>query len=365
MTEQEWIDNDAALAAFMAQAPSAAVVGLDTEFMRTDTLYARLALVQINIAGHTALLDAPKLRSPATLAARLRDPANVCVVHSASEDLEALGGIVAEGPANLFDTQIAAALAGLGQGLSYQKLVAALFGIDLTKGETRSDWMQRPLSASQREYAAQDVEYLPRIHALLAETLATLGRSEWLAEDCRRLVEKVCRSEPDTQPQRAYPRAADWPQAAQALLRRVLLWRDDTARALNKPRPWVLDDAHMLDLAAHPAHDGAELFERCKGLRALRSPQRQQLLDVLQAPLTAEDMNIAPIPPPLTTAQRRTVSELRDTVATLATSLNIPDSLLCPRRHLEALVADKVWPTALEGWRKPLLFDALMNRLDP
>ncbi|HMM57829.1 MAG TPA: HRDC domain-containing protein [Rudaea sp.] len=359
----DWISNEPDLAAWISAQPVASVIGLDTEFMRTDTFYARLALVQAGIGDRIGVIDAPALHEHAALAARLADPRTTCVMHSASEDLEALSTILPDGPANLFDTQIAAAMTGFGAGLSYQKLVAALIGVDLPKGETRSDWLKRPLTQSQLDYAAQDVEHLAQVHALLAQKLDALGRGEWLVEDSRRLVEKVCRAGPDPQPQRAYPRAFDWPREAQAMLRRVLLWREATARAIDKPRSWILDDARILDLAANPPRDGADLFERCKGLRALRGPQREELLGVLHAPLTAQDLDFTPIPPPLSGAQRRTVSGLRDAVAAIAQTLDIPDGLLCPRRHLETLVADGIWPSTLEGWRKPLLHDALMAYL--
>jgi ribonuclease D len=365
----EWIDTAPALQAWIAQQPPHSLIGLDTEFMRTDTFRPKLALIQANIGGAIALLDAPKIwkdpnnSTPDALAARLRDPACLCVMHSASEDLEALAGIVPDGPAVLFDTQIAAAMAGLGAGLSYQKLVALLLSIDLPKAETRSDWLQRPLTAAQLEYAAQDVVHLPQLHALLAEKLAALGRSDWLAEDCRRLIERVCRAVPDTQPQRAFRGAADWPRESQALLRRVLLWRDASARTLDKPRPWILDDAHALNLSAQPPRDSNELFERSKGLRALRSAQRQELLAVLQAPLSADELNFAPIPPPLTGAEKRVLSSMRDDVAAIAAKLEIPEGLLCPRRHLETLMSDRAWPAALEGWRKPLLHEVLMERM--
>lgn len=360
----EWIAKETALTQWLRDRPAPSLACLDTEFMRTDTFYARLALVQAEIDGHIAIIDAPAMSGQEALAARLADPNNVCVMHSASEDLEALSAILPSGPGTLFDTQIAAALTGLGAGLSYQKLVAALLGIDLPKGETRSDWLRRPLSSTQLDYAAQDVEHLPRIHEMLVSKLAELGREQWLAEDCRRLVDKVCRSVPDTQPQRAFPRAADWPREAQAMLRRILLWREAKARALDKPRSWILDDARMLDLAGHPPRDGADLFERCRGLRALRSEQRAELLEVLHAPLAADALDFAPIPPPLDNAQRRTVARLREAVAAIAKSLNVPDGVLCPRRHLEVLVLERTWPTALEGWRKPLLHDALMQGLE-
>lgn len=358
-----WIDSDTALAAWMAQHSDHEIVALDTEFMRTNTFAPILALVQVRLGDAVALLDSPRLGSHAALAAHLRDPARACVMHSASEDLEALAGIVPEGPARLFDTQIAAAMAGLGFGLSYQKLVSVLFGVDLPKSETRSDWLQRPLSAAQLDYAAQDVAWLPQIHARLADSLESLGRSEWLAEDCRRMIERVRHALPDPQPQRAFRSAADWPRDNQILLRRLLRWRETAARHYDKPRSWLLDDAHALDLARRPPADAEELFDRSKGLRALRSAQRAELLALLQTPAGEDDAATMPIPPPMSPAEKRAMTAMKDAVAEVAKRLDLPEGLLCPRRHLEAFLTDRAWPAALEGWRKPLLFDALNAEL--
>jgi ribonuclease D len=355
----QWIDDAASLNAWLASHTREDVIGMDTEFMRTNTFRARLALVQINVDGDIAILDSPKLGSHGDLGARLRAANATVVMHSASEDLEALLDVVPDGPARLFDTQIAAAMAGLGFGLSYQKLVAALLGVDLPKAETRSDWLARPLSASQLDYAAQDVEHLPTIYRQLDEKLGTLGRREWLAEDCRRMVERFCHPVQDLQPQRAFRTAADWPIEQRALLRQLLLWRESNARTLDKPRSWILDDAHALEFASQPPHSADELFERSKGLRALRGPQRVELLQLIQTPLQADDHDIAPIPAPFTSQQKRAMQSMRDKITEIAQRENIPEGLLCSRRHMEALVTDRAWPTALEGWRKPLLFDAL------
>jgi len=357
----EWIDDEAALAAWTGSRPATEVIALYTEFMRTNTFRARLALVQVNSCGIVGLLDAPRLGTMESLGTQLRDPRRTCVMHGASEDLEALAPILPQGPATLFDTQIAAAMAGLGFGLSYQKLVAVLLGVDLPKAETRSDWLQRPLTPAQLDYAAQDVEHLLQVHELLADKLAALGRSAWLVEDCRRLVARVCNTAPDPQPQRALRSAAGWSREQQALLRRVLLWRESSARALDKPRPWILDDAHALSLVAQPPADADELFERSKGLRALRGAQRRELLEVLLSPLAPEELDVAPIPPQPTSAQKRQLAKLRDEVAAIAQRLDIPEGLLCPRRYLEALVYDGAWPAALDGWRKPLLHEALTS----
>ena len=357
-----WIDTPTALASWLDARAMPQLIGLDTEFMRTNTFTPRLALVQLCVDGHIALLDIPRLGQPEPLITQLLDARDLCVMHSAGEDLEALASMLPRGPAALFDTQIAAAMAGLGFGLSYQKLVLLLIGVDVPKGETRSDWLLRPLSAAQLEYAAQDVVWLPRLHEILVEKLGALGRLEWLAEDCRTLVERA-NTQPDPEPQRAFRGAADWPLERQALLRRMLIWRDARARTLDKPKPWILDDAHALQLASQPPRDGSELFERTKGLRALRGPQRQELLDLLLAPLTDADLAFAPIPAPLDLEQRRAMAAMKDTIVAIAAELGMPEGLLCARRHLESLLTERAWPTALNGWRRPILHDALMTQM--
>jgi len=356
-----WIDSADTLATWFGQHAAPASIGLDTEFMRTDTLRARLALLQVCVDGEVALIDPLGAGNPHALLKAVVDPNIVCVMHSAGEDLDVLAPMLPDGPANLFDTQIAAAMSGIGFGLSYQKLVSALLDVDLAKAETRSDWMRRPLSAAQLDYAAQDVAWLPQLQVLLACKLEELGRGEWLKQDCRALIERS-RAPPDPQPQRTFRAAADWPIERQALLRRLLLWREATARALDKPKPWILDDAHALQLVSNPPKDLGELSERTRGLRALRGAQRQQLLEQLREPVGAADADIAPIPPALDSAQKNALAVMKTAVAAIAEQLQLPEGLLCSRRHLETLLTDRAWPSALEGWRKPLLFDTLMAK---
>lgn len=356
----DWIERSEALQDFLDAAP--ATIGLDTEFMRIDTFLPRLALVQVESAGRIGLIDPTAGADPAALAALLADPARTIVMHSASEDLEALRTWSCS-IARLFDTQIAASFAGLGAGLGYQKLARELLGIELPKAETRSDWLRRPLSAQQLEYAAQDVVHLPALHAELAERMERRGYTAWFAEDCARLLERARRNEPDTEPQTAFRGAADWPRERQALLRRVLRWRDATARAIDRPRPWLLDDAHALDLSARPPTSAEELAERSRGLRALRGAQRAELLTELNAPLAPEDLEFAPIPHAPVPAEKAVISAMKDVVAARAAQLDLPEGLLCARRHIEALLATRRWPAGLEGWRRDVLHDALIEKL--
>src|SRR6185437_13342680 len=273
----EWIDHSAALQAWLAALPADAAIGLDTEFMRRDTFYPQLALLQLGWNGRHALIDPLAFDIGAALQPLLGAGPAITVMHSASEDLETLAPLLPDGPRVLFDTQIAAAFVGMGLGISYRALVAELCGDELDKGETRSDWMQRPLTASQRSYATLDVVYLQSIHAQLSERLQQRERSDWFAEDCARLKQRASHRDGDPQPQRALRGAAEWRPEQQALLRRLLLWRDRSARTLDRPRPWLVDDALALSLAQQPPASLAELEQRGRGQRALRSAQRGEL----------------------------------------------------------------------------------------
>ncbi len=356
----DWIERTEALQDFLRPLPAA--IGLDTEFMRTDTFLPRLALVQVEIDGRIGLVDPTAEIGSGPLAGALADTACTIVMHSASEDLEALATWSCS-ISRLFDTQIAASFAGLGAGLGYQRLVRELTGIELPKAETRSDWLRRPLSARQLDYAAQDVVHLPTLHRELAARLEQRGYAAWFAEDCARMLERARNRDPDPQPQLGLRGAADWPRERQALLRRILLWRDATARVIDRPRSWLLDDAHALDFSARPPSSPEELAERGRGQRALRGTQRVELLDVLSRALTADEFEFMPIPRAPGTQEKQLIATMKQAVATRAGALDLPDGLLCSRRHLESLLATRQWPTALEGWRREVLYDTLVALL--
>lgn len=356
-----WIDDANALDRLLPRLGTR--LCMDTEFMRTDSFLPKLALIQVESDGDAALLDPTSAANVSTFGALLSEPERLCVMHSASEDLEALRPIAPAGIGRLFDTQIAAAFAGLGPGLSYQKLVAELTGITLPKAETRSDWLKRPLTEEQIDYAAKDVTYLPMIHDHLSEKLDERGYAAWHAEDCARLADKARRDEIDQQPQKALRAASDWDSDQQALLRRLLLWRESRARTLDKPKPWILDDARALDFVANPPRDDSDLYERGKGLRAFRGSQRAEVFELLREPIRDDEREFESIPPAPSSQERKAISALKEIVVAKAAELDIPDGLLCSRRHLESLWASRTWPRALEGWRRGVLHDALMARL--
>lgn len=356
----DWIGDRPALQSWLAAIPAGAAVGVDTEFMRRDTFHPRLALLQIGCRGRHALIDPLAFAIDDTLQPTLGSGATTTIIHSAGEDLETLAPLLPDGPGTLFDTQIAAAYAGMGLGVSYRALVAELCDVDLDKGETRSDWLQRPLTDSQRRYAALDVVYLESVHDQLAERMQARDRSAWFAEDCERLRERASHRGGDPQPQRTLHGAADWPPAQQALLRRILLWRDHAARTLDRPRPWLVDDALAMSLAHEPPASLADLEQRSRGQRALRSAQRSELFALLGKPATADEIAATtPIAAHPQGEAKRALQAMKALVDAQAVALDLPPGLLCARKVLEGYVSTRTWPAALAGWRETVLRDRL------
>ena len=333
-------------------------VGLDTEFIRERTYWPQLALVQIAIdtpgSGDPLTILADPLAPGVADAVRplLEDTGIVKVMHSAGEDLVALMRACGTLPQPLFDTQIAAALAGVGAGVGYQRLVKDVTGTELAKGETRSDWLRRPLSPSQLEYAADDVRHLFALHDTLDRQLDQLGRRHWFQEDCARMLALAADSNGERWPHLSMRAAHFLDQPAQRRLLRLLRWREAQARESDRPRSWILDN----ELATALARDPPASAEALRSLleRQPRAPHRlsARIWEALGTPLADEAEA-----PPLRGEERdkRVLRKLQDAVAARSAELGLPDGVLASRRWLEALMDGDGWPAALAGWRREQL----------
>ena len=357
----DWIASDARLDEALRVLPPGPVA-LDTEFIREKTYYPQLALVQVAAGDRILLVDPLGLDRATPLRDLLQGPV-LKLMHSPSEDLQALKRRYDLLPRPLFDTQAAAALVGLGAGLGYQALIERLLGVRLEKGETRSDWLRRPLSEAQLHYAADDVRHLHAAHELLARRLEELGRTAWHAEECERILAAAERDDADAHPHLAN-RAAQRMRAAQQIrLRRLMLWRDEQARRSDKPKSWVLDNELIVELAIRGGGPRAE-FDAFLDARP-RAPRRgrDELFDLLSRQPGAEELQL-PLAEPPDPSWREPLKRMQDAVAAEAARLELPEGLLCARRHLETLIATRRWPAALEGWRRPLLEPVLLPVLE-
>ncbi len=360
----EWIADPAALdAAFAGHVP--ADIGLDTEFLREKTYWPQLALVQIAIpdtspdghdgpviSGRILLVDPLVPGMDAAIARMLRDQRMRKLMHSAGEDLIALQHTCGAVPEPLFDTQTAAALSGVGAGIGYQKLVHALLGENVDKGETRSDWVRRPLSPAQLRYAADDVRHLHRLQRDLSGRLGALNRLGWMDEDCARALKNATEDASDRWPHLTLRSAHFLDAASQARLLRLLRWRETYAREHDRPRNWILDNELAYAIARKLPRDPAGLQSWLDAQP--KSPRRlgATLWDVLTTPL-ADEAEM-----PLARGEDRdrgTYKQLQQVVADHSAILGLPDGVLASRRWLEALQDGEDWPGALAGWRRTQL----------
>lgn len=245
----EYIDNPAKLTDLLNRLNTAEWVTLDTEFIREKTYYPRLCLIQIASADILACIDPLKIDNLQPFLNWLNEPQRLKVLHAAWQDLEIfhhLGGTV---PAPIFDTQVAAAVLGLGDQLGYARLVEQLLGVSLDKSQSRTDWSRRPLSNRQVEYAIDDVRHLRDVYLKLHEQLEKLGRLRWLDKPFQKLADPGTYAvDPRTIWQRVKNVQILKPRQL-AVLRELAAWREERALHKNIPRRWIVSDEILIDLA--------------------------------------------------------------------------------------------------------------------
>lgn len=338
-------------------------LAVDCEFVRERTFWPQLGLIQLATGGKTALLDPLAIDDQAALKA-LFERAGRVIMHAPGEDLECFLHTYGWAPRPLFDTQLAAAFVGRGVGLGYRALVEQIVGVQVDKGETRSDWLRRPLSESQLRYAAADVQHLDQLVEVLNAELQAQGKQAWFEEDCRQAIDKAeqIHLQPDGRLEgKQIARLSD---RAAHRLQRILLWRERSARERDRPRSWLLDNetCQLLaeledgDQAAHAA-----LFQNAKRVAAFAANELWQLL---QAP---EDTALPALParPPLADGRYRAVfGALQKKVSSIAEAQRLPPPLLFPRRLIEALIDGGQWPEGVTAWRTSLLREPLLQTLE-
>ena len=357
------IDSSAELSAVLAEHREHSHVAVDTEFRRRDTFYPQVALLQLCWGGDAFLIDPLLLDDLAALKTWLADPAQVKFLHSASEDLEVFAHWLDVLPAPLFDTQRAAALVGLGGGQSYRALVAAFHDIDLPKDETQSDWLQRPLTDRQAEYAALDVTYLHPIGLKLEALARELGRLDWVLEEGARL-------RPGGKPPISKFRSAHKLSPRQQwALSELVDWRETEAKGRDRPRSWILSDKVVMATARALPSTVREL----SAVDEMPAGLVRRAGDALLARIAAaseRDMATLPaeISTPLSSTERQLLKQLTERVVTVSESLAVPPEALMPKADLEQLIRLQANPSlpspaAWSGWRAKRVVDPLREWL--
>jgi len=349
----DWIDKNDTLQALVSSLQGVPRLALDTEFERVRTFWPKLALLQVNPPAPAALVDTTAPLDFGPLGALLADTP-LLVMHSASEDLIALRNLWPKPPAALFDTQIAASLAGVGQSLSYQKLVGQLLGIDLPKGETRSDWMRRPLSAAQIDYAIDDVRHLDTVYTALDTRLRELGRLDWVLQEGARMLAAAADNSVAPNLHHDYRNAWQLSVDAQVRLDHLLVWRESAARDLDRPRTWLLDHGTAFKLAESPPANLQTLSSVVATDRAFPKAKANQVLKLLQEVREPRD-GFLPAPKSADKEDEIRFKSLRQKIDAIAADFGLDPGALASRRLLEARLRDGRWPTDTSAWRIDLL----------
>lgn len=326
-------------------------VAFDTEFVRSRTFYPAAGLYQVGTRDGISLIDPLAIEDFQPMRRALLAPERWVVMHSVSEDLELLHHEFHVHPARLFDTQVAHAFVSDRLSISYAGLVEHYLGLELTKGETRSDWLQRPLTESQLRYAALDVEYLLPIFDELRAQLEALGRLAWVLEDLERLG--YVEVDPDAL-YLGFKGVHKLSDPSRARLRTICAWRDVRARAENLPRSHVVWDETVMALAQSDG-ESEDVLRRLLP-RRLFERYGQELLDEL---LERRDEPAAPPATPLTPEQGGRVKKMRELANATAAQIGIAPELLSRKRDIEACVRswlDTGEPSDVyKGWRRDVL----------
>lgn len=257
-----WVDNDADLAELIGDMSVAARIAVDTEFHRERTYFPRLALMQFawESSGHQHVALVDPLACEVRALVDLFHSDRLFVFHAAQQDLDVLAHSLGTGPASIFDTQLAAGFVGYATP-SLANLVNAELRRSLPKGDRLTDWLRRPLTEAQKDYAAADVEYLFELTDRLEKSLRERNRLEWAHEACRELLErKVGPSDPTLAWTRMKDLRAMRPRT-RGVLAAVAEWRERRAMASDIPPRQVLPDLALQGIAQREPRSLADLAQ--------------------------------------------------------------------------------------------------------
>ena len=358
----QWIDRQDDLELLVDTLLACPRYALDTEFHRERTYFPKLALVQVawldeSLGQQVALID-PLAVDVHALAPLLTSDV-LCVIHAAQQDLDVLTHAAGAVPARMFDTQIAAGFVGYGTP-SLVSLLQGEIGVSPAKGDRLTDWLRRPLSDDQMQYAAVDVEYLLEVHDLLAAKLDSLGRTQWVDEACEELRTKpVSGAAPDE----AWLRLKDSRSlrpSARGVARSVAAWRERRAMRVDIPVRQVLPDLAILGISQRAPGSLRELSQS-RGVddRHAKGAIAEEILEAVREGKGAPPPPVPPTADDLDRTLRPAVALISAWISQLARDEQVDTALLATRADLVAFLRGDDDARLGSGWRAELLGDGI------
>jgi len=345
------------IADICARFATADFITVDTEFMRENTYWPILCLIQISDGKEAAAIDPlAKGVDLGPLLELLVDNENVLkIFHAGGQDVEIIHNLTGKTPHPIFDTQIAAMAIGQSEQIGYANLVDNWLGITLDNGARFTDWSRRPLNARQLEYAIADVTHLATIFPMMLEKLKETGRGIWINAEMEKLAD------PDNyvnDPEKAWLRVKAQGRNPEMLgrLKALAAWREREAQAKDLPRGRIMRDETLADIAGHPPRDQSKLGQ-VRGLSAgwKNNDIGARLMDIIaQAePLSRNDLPQKSGRRPKNGKSNALVTDLLKLLLKIRSAeMNVASRLLARADDLERIVAgDREGVPLLEGWR--------------
>jgi ribonuclease D len=348
------VSTTAGFADVVARLRDEPIYALDTEFHRERTYFPKLALVQLAWRGDLVLVD-PVAVDLAPLAEVLDGP-GTAVIHACDQDLEVLGLACGTIPSRLFDTQVAAGFSGMSSpslGALYERILK----LRLPKADRLTDWLARPLSDEQLDYAASDVEHLIEVHDRLVDDLTARGRLQWAIDECEGVRARARGGRDPDDAWRRIKEARQLKGRARVVARAVAGWRERRAAELDVPTRYVMPDLAVVSIAQRPPRT-VDALRKMRGLdeRHLKVDQATRLLAAIEAAVEQ------PLDQPADEPSRELDRELRPAVtlvsawiSQLARDLDLDTALLATRADLEAVLRGDPDARLATGWRAEMV----------
>ena len=381
----DYIRRDDDLREYCERARDIGLFGVDLEFIRERSYYPRLALIQMVVDDELALIDPLTEIDLSPIDRLISDASVVKVLHAPAQDLEIFFNRSGELPRSIYDTQTAAAFLGLGNQISYGGLVEKMLDVTLVKGESFTDWLRRPLSPKQEDYALDDVRYLLPLKGALDQRLKSLGRLDWLTEECSRFERRQNYVVDLETLYKKVKRSNSLNDRGLTVLQALTIWREEEARRRDRPRRSVVSDEVLVEIARVRPKSERDL-SRFRGLH----PKEQQRSGraIVAAVRQGESNPTLRLPKGpkrrLGTDGEAMLEFVQACMRALCRQADMASTLIGNNSDLEALVLDYRSAGSseemnderhpiLQGWRRTLIGDPLLAimrgdtsvRLDP
>ncbi|MEG1030514.1 MAG: HRDC domain-containing protein [Acinetobacter sp.] len=343
------------------------IYGLDTEFIKVDTLWPKLGVFQINVAEQVFLLDGTSLDLSAFWEKLFKAQQNI--FHACSEDIDLIYHYAQQKTLNnVFDTQVGLSFLGHGLQVSYQNALKQILDIDIDKDQTRSDWLARPLSPEQLSYAANDVLYLMDLSKTIQHQLAQKNVLDFALEDCRHLTYEIGQ---ETPLELLYLDMGNYRHSRRQLmqLQQLAVWREKMVKALNYPRSFILKSSTMIDLVEKNPRNHFQLCNIKDIRQNIVRDYGKTILDLLNCLPEQAEWPLRLVRP-IRNSSKEMSENVEQVIQAVVQETDIPKEVLIRKKWMHALYQHVVFhndeqdlPNYLLGWRYELLTQPLIKVL--